>query len=95
MIFHQEYVVFDLETTGLSFEHDAITEIGAAVYKDGKMDRQFQTFVEPQAEAAPEDRRAHGYHRRYAGGCPSAGGSDSRFSGVLRRKTAGGPQCGL
>ena len=40
--------MFDLETTGLSFEHDAITEIGAAIYKDGKMDRQFQTFVDPK-----------------------------------------------
>jgi DNA polymerase-3 subunit alpha (Gram-positive type) len=46
--FHQEYVVFDLETTGLSFTHDAITEIGAAIYKDGKMERQFQTFVDPK-----------------------------------------------
>ena len=46
--FHQEYVVFDLETTGLSFEHDAITEIGAAIYKDGKMEQRFQTFVDPK-----------------------------------------------
>ena len=46
--FHQEYVVFDLETTGLSFEKDAITEIGAAIYKDGKMERRFQTFVDPK-----------------------------------------------
>ena len=45
--FHQEYVVFDLETTGLSFENDAITEIGAAIYKDGKMTEKFQTFVNP------------------------------------------------
>ena len=45
--FHQEYVVFDLETTGLSFENDAITEIGAAIYKDGRMTQQFQTFVNP------------------------------------------------
>ena len=46
--FHGEYVVFDLETTGLSFEHDAITEIGAAIYKDGKMKQKFQTFVDPK-----------------------------------------------
>ncbi len=45
--FHQEYVVFDLETTGLSFENDAITEIGAAIYRDGKMTDTFQTFVNP------------------------------------------------
>ena len=46
--FHQEYVVFDLETTGLSFEKDAITEIGAAIYCDGKMEKKFQTFVDPE-----------------------------------------------
>ncbi|MDD6024086.1 MAG: PolC-type DNA polymerase III, partial [Oscillospiraceae bacterium] len=52
--FHQEYVVFDLETTGLSFEHDAITEIGAAIYKDGKMEREFQTFVDPKRHLSPK-----------------------------------------
>ena len=46
--FHQEFVVFDLETTGLSFHEDRITEIGAAIYKDGKMERRFQTFVDPE-----------------------------------------------
>ena len=46
--FHQEYVVFDLETTGLSFTDDHITEIGAAIYKDGKMTERFQTFVDPE-----------------------------------------------
>ena len=46
--FHQEYVVFDLETTGLSFTEDHITEIGAAIYKDGTMTERFQTFVDPE-----------------------------------------------
>ena len=46
--FHGEYVVFDLETTGLSFTEDAITEIGAAIYRDGKMEQTFQTFVDPE-----------------------------------------------
>ena len=46
--FHQEYIVFDLETTGLSYTDDAITEIGAAVYCNGKMTEQFQTFVNPR-----------------------------------------------
>ena len=46
--FHQEYVVFDLETTGTSYREDRITEIGAAIYRDGKMEREFQTFVDPE-----------------------------------------------
>lgn len=42
-----EFVAFDLETTGLSSKADAITEIGAAVFKDGEIIDQFQTFVNP------------------------------------------------
>ena len=52
--FHQEYVVFDLETTGLSFTDDHITEIGAAIYKDGKMTEKFQTFVDPERKLPPK-----------------------------------------
>ncbi len=47
MSFHQEFVAFDLETTGLSSQNDRIVEIGAVVIKNGvEMDR-FQTFVDP------------------------------------------------
>ena len=52
--FHGEYVVFDLETTGLSYTDDAITEIGAAIYCNGKMERQFQTFVDPERRLPPK-----------------------------------------
>ncbi len=48
MTFDQEYVAFDLETTGLSSKHDRIIEIGAVIMKDGKEIDRFQTFVDPQ-----------------------------------------------
>ncbi len=73
--FHQEYVVFDLETTGLSFEHDAITEIGAAIY-NGKMDRQFQTFVDPKRKLPQKIVELTGITDATVR-CPAAGGSDS------------------
>jgi DNA polymerase III epsilon subunit len=42
------YVVFDLETTGLSPISDAILEIGAMVVENGELtDRVFQSFVNP------------------------------------------------
>lgn len=42
-----EYVVFDLETTGLSPVKDRIIEIGAVRLKDGKITDTFSCFVNP------------------------------------------------
>ncbi len=48
MAFDGEYVAFDLETTGLSSQHDRIIEIGAVLMKNGvELDR-YQTFVDPK-----------------------------------------------
>ena len=47
MNFGEEYVAFDLETTGLSSITDTIIEIGAVIMKDGKEMDRFQTFVDP------------------------------------------------
>ena len=43
-----EFVVFDVETTGLSAEKDTIIEIGAVKVKDKKITDSFGTFVNPQ-----------------------------------------------
>ena len=48
MSFDQEFVAFDLETTGLSSANDRIIEIGAVVIREGKEAERFQTFVDPQ-----------------------------------------------
>ena len=45
--FDDEFVAFDLETTGLSSRDDTIIEIGAVVLKQGKEVDRFQTFVDP------------------------------------------------
>ncbi|MEG0584792.1 MAG: PolC-type DNA polymerase III [Christensenellaceae bacterium] len=45
--FDDEYVVFDIETTGLSHINCDITEIGAVRIINGKQTEQFQTFVRP------------------------------------------------
>ena len=48
MTFTDEFVAFDLETTGLSARNDRIIEIGAVIMRDGKEVDRFQTFVDPE-----------------------------------------------
>ncbi len=49
-----EYVVFDLETTGLSHINDEIIEIGAVKVKGKVITDQFLTFVKPRLGYIPE-----------------------------------------
>lgn len=44
---HDEYIIFDLETTGLDPHSEKITEIGACRVRGGKVVDKFQTFVNP------------------------------------------------
>ena len=52
--FDEEYVAFDLETTGLSSLHDTIIEIGAAIMKGNEVLSTFQTFVDPHQPLQPK-----------------------------------------
>ncbi len=46
--FNDRFVVFDIETTGLSVALDRITEIGAVVVENGECKEVFSTFVNPK-----------------------------------------------
>ncbi|MDD2481167.1 MAG: PolC-type DNA polymerase III [Lutispora sp.] len=46
--FDEEFVVFDIETTGLSSVNDKITEIGAVLIKNRKIVSKFNSLINPQ-----------------------------------------------
>ncbi|WP_051569083.1 PolC-type DNA polymerase III [Alkaliphilus transvaalensis] len=53
-LLEDEFVVFDIETTGLSNKVDRITEIGAVKVKDGKVIDQFSSLINPQMPIPPK-----------------------------------------
>jgi len=55
-----EFVAFDLETTGLSAQNDVITEIGAVIYRNGEILEEFQAFVNPKRPLSPKVRELTG-----------------------------------
>ena len=68
----EEYVAFDLETTGLSSKHDRIIEIGAVLMKDGKELDRFQSFVDPGVRLDPKTTELTGITDGMLKGAPSA-----------------------
>ncbi|MCG8484548.1 MAG: PolC-type DNA polymerase III [Clostridia bacterium] len=55
-----EYIVFDLETTGLSSRNDEIIEIGAVKVKDRQITDVFQTLIRPNKNISLEITRLTG-----------------------------------
>ncbi len=53
-VLEQDYVVFDLETTGLESTKDEIIEIGAVKISKGKIVSTFSTFVKPSVPIPAE-----------------------------------------
>jgi DNA polymerase-3 subunit epsilon len=68
-----EAVVFDLETTGLSAEKDAIVEVGAVVVRDGRVQEgeSFHTLVHPGRSIPWYVTKVHGIRDGMVAGSPT------------------------
>lgn len=52
-------VVFDLETTGLHPQHDAVCEIGAVRVQDGRLQEEYTTMVNPERQVTEDSTAIH------------------------------------
>jgi len=77
--FHGEIVCFDIETTGLSKQHDLITEIGAVVLRDGQVCETFNTFADPGRKLPREIVELTGITDKMLEGAPSQAEAISAF----------------
>lgn len=59
-LMENEYVVFDIETTGLDLMSNGITEIGAVKVKEGKKVEQFTTLIKPDYHIDAENEQLTG-----------------------------------
>ena len=68
-----EFVVFDIETTGLNPERDEITEIGAVRIKGGEIVDSFVTFTDPEMPIPANIVRLTGIDDSMVEGAPKIG----------------------
>ena len=69
-LYTKDYVVFDLETTGLSPEEDEIIEISGIRVRDGKPVEEFSTLVDPGRPIPHAASRVNGITDRMVQGAP-------------------------
>lgn len=73
------YVVFDLETTGLSIDNDGILQIGAIRVVDGKETRSFMTYVDTDVPLSREAQKVNKITRSMIAGSPKTADAIQQF----------------
>jgi len=82
----RDYVVFDLETTGIDTNRCEILEIGAIRYEDGREVARFESFVKPSCPVPAESTAVHGIDDAMLADAPAPGrvlADFLRFAGDL------------
>ena len=85
--FDGEFVVFDIETSGLSATEDAILEIGAVLIRGGKEIERFHTFADPEKPIPRNITELTGIKDEDVLGAPKQQEAVSAFLGFARGKT--------
>lgn len=67
----EEYVIFDIETTGLSPNNENITEIGAVRVKGDRVLEEFHTFADPEKPISSKITELTGITDSMVAGAPS------------------------
>lgn len=65
-----DYVVFDLETTGISTKYDEVIEISAVKVKNSQVAEEFSTLVNPGRKIPPGASRVNGITDKMVAGAP-------------------------
>lgn len=74
-----EFIIFDIETTGLSPVDCAITEIGASLYKGGEVLATFGTYVDPEMPIPENITRLTGISAETVKGAPKVKEAVQKF----------------
>ena len=85
--FDDEFVVFDIETTGLSAMTCKITEIGAVLVRNGEVLKVFSTFVNPEGHIPEEITELTGITDDMVSDAPSQGDAVKAFIEFVGKRT--------
>ena len=80
----EDYVSVDLETTGLNPKIDKIIEIGMVIVRNGQVEQEYSTLVNPYQQLRPETVELTGIRDEDADGRAWNQPGDRKMPGIVR-----------
>jgi DNA polymerase-3 subunit epsilon len=82
-----EFVAYDIETTGIDAERDAVIELAAVLFVDGRPAGEFSELIDPGVPIPEEARRVHGISDDDVRGKPALSEVLAPFAGFCGSRT--------